>query len=126
MLLDNTSFRADLSSLKPGRYNFKVQNQTKTISRTGQFDILPFNIESQFLNANTTQLTKLANDTGGDAFFDTQVQDLVDVLLQENTYVNTLKIDKKSVPLIDFNTILLMLIFSLSLEWFLRKYFGLI
>ena len=126
MLLENTSYRADLSSLKPGRYNFKVQNQTKTISKTGQFDILPFNIESQFLNANTIQLSQLANDTGGKAFFDTQAHDLVDVLLHEDTYVNILKIDKKSLPLVDFNAILLTLIFSLSLEWFMRKYFGLI
>ena len=126
MLLDNTSYRADLSSLEPGRYDYTVRVQNNKLSKTGQFEILPFNIETQVLNANLPMLTQLAKETGGQVFLDTQVQSLIDALVQEERFKSIQKIDKKTVPLIEFKMLLLLLLLSLAMEWFLRKYFGLI
>lgn len=126
MLLKNTSYKADLSSLEPGSYEYTVQTNNKTHSKTGRFEILPFNIESQFLNANVSQLRQLANETGGQAYFDTQGQLLVEDLIRNEAFKSIQKIDKKIVPLIKFKIILIALILFLGIEWFLRKYLGLI
>ena len=126
MLLENTSYRADLSSLEPGRYDYTVQTNSGGLTKSGQFEISPFDIESQFLNANLPMLEQLAEETGGQVFFESQASDLIETLINNDRYKSLQKIDKKAVPLINISIILLLFLLSLSTEWFLRKYFGLI
>ena len=88
--------------------------------------ILPFNIEAQFINADIDQLRLLAEQTKGKAYFDNEVGDLVNMLTDNDNFKSIQKVEKKSVPLIHFKWLLLILIISLGSEWFLRKYNGLI
>ena len=124
-LVGNT-YNVDLSSLKPGNYNYKLRTTDQLISTAGQFEILDFNIESQFLNADFEQLNLLAKETGGRVFLENQYDDLIDQLLKNPNYKSIQKINKKAVPLIEYKWLLLLLIFSLATEWFIRKYNGLI
>ena len=124
-LVGNT-YNVDLSGLKPGNYNYKLRTTDQLISTAGQFEILDFNIESQFLNANYNSLNLLAKETGGRVFLENQYDDLIDQLLKNPNYKSIQKINKKDVPLIDYKWLLLLLILSLATEWFIRKYYGLI
>ena len=124
-LVGNT-YNVDLSSLKPGNYNYKLRTTDQLISTAGQFEILDFNIESQFLNADFEQLNLLAKETGGRVFLENQYGSLIDQLLKNSNYKSIQKINKKAVPLIDYKWLLLLLILSLATEWFIRKYNGLI
>ena len=124
-LVGNT-YNVDLSSLKPGNYNYKLRTTDQLISTAGQFEILDFNIESQFLNADFEQLNILAKETGGRVFLENQYGNLIDQLLKNSNYKSIQKINKKAVPLIDYKWLLLLLILSLATEWFIRKYYGLI
>jgi hypothetical protein len=126
MLIENRTYVANLESLQPGSYSYKVRFKNKQFSTAGRFEILPFSIEKQFLNANLTQLQQLALQTNGQLFYENTVDNLISKLLANEQYKSIQKVEKKSVPLIHFKLLLLLLLLSLASEWFIRKYFGLI
>ena len=126
MLIENRTYVANLESLQPGSYSYKVRLRNKQFSTAGRFEILPFSIEKQFLNANLTQLQQLALQTNGQLFYENTVDNLISKLLANEQYKSIQKVEKKSVPLIHFKLLLLLLLLSLASEWFIRKYFGLI
>ena len=126
MLIENSTYVANLESLQPGSYSYKVRLRNKQFSTAGRFEILPFSIEKQFLNANLTQLQQLALQTNGQLFYENTVDNLISKLLANEQYKSIQKVEKKSVPLIHFKLLLLLLLLSLASEWFIRKYFGLI
>ncbi len=126
MLLENRSYVTNLESLQPGSYSYKVRLKNKQFSKAGRFEILPFNIEAQFLNPNLTQLQQLALQTKGQLFYEDNVDNLISELLRDEQFKSIQKVEKKSVPLIQLKLLLLVLLLSLASEWFIRKYFGLI
>jgi hypothetical protein len=126
MLVENRSYVANLESLQPGSYSYKVRLKNKQFSKSGRFEILPFNIEAQFLNPNLAQLQQLALQTNGQLFYEDNVDNLISELLRNEQFKSIQKVEKKSVPLIHFKLLLLLLLLSLASEWFIRKYFGLI
>jgi hypothetical protein len=68
----------------------------------------------------------LALQTNGQLFYENTVDILISKLLANEHYKSIQKVEKKSVPLIHFKLLLLLLLLSLASEWFIRKYFGLI
>jgi len=68
----------------------------------------------------------LATNSGGSAYFINAYDGLFSNLLNDNRYETIQKSNKNTVPLIDWKLLLAILVTTLSLEWFLRKYNGLI
>ncbi|MFI1743962.1 VWA domain-containing protein [Thalassobellus sediminis] len=126
LILNNNYYQVDLSSLSPSKYNFTVRTANQNISKSGQFEILEYNVEQQFLNANVTKLEQLATNSKGNAYFIDKTDDLINDLLADNRYVSIQKSNKNSLPLIDWKYLLAIIAISLVSEWFLRKYNGLI
>ena len=87
-------------------------------------EILEFNIEKQFVNANIQDLKQLAIYTKGTSYFDTQMDELISKLISDKRFSNIQKFSKKTVPLVDYKWLLLLLVLSLAAEWFIRKYNG--
>ena len=126
MLLRNHYFEVDLTSLPAGEYNYTVSVRDQAVPRSGSFTILDFDVEQQFLNANVTKLTNIATNTGGIATFSSQTQELINSLLEDNRYQAIQKSEQKTVPLIDWKYLLALIVLLLTIEWFIRKYNGLI
>ena len=126
LILKNNNYQVDLSSLPPSEYSFTVRTLKENISKTGSFQILEYNVEQQFLNANVTKLQQLATNSLGSSYFIDNTRGLVNDLLNDNRYVPIQKSSKNIIPLIDWKYLLAIIALSLSLEWFLRKYNGLI
>ncbi len=126
MLLKNNFFEVDLNSLTAGEYQFSVFAKDEAVSRSGSFTILDFNVEQQFLNADVTKLTKVATNTNGKAYFISESETLISDLLSDNRFQQIQKREQKIVPLIDWKYLLGLIVLTLSMEWFLRKYNGLI
>lgn len=126
MLLKNNFYEVDLSSLESGEYEFVVFEQNEKISRSGSFSILEFNVEQQFLRSNVTKLNRVAANTKGSLYFSNELANLIDVLRNDGRYQLIQKIEEKVVPLIEWKIILLIIVIALTLEWFIRKYNGLI
>ena len=126
MLLKNNFFEVDLNSLNAGEYRFTVSVRDEAVARSGNFSILDFNVEQQFLNANVTKLQRLATNSSGKAFFITETERLIEELLNDDRFQQIQKSEQKIVPLIDWKYLLALIVLALASEWFIRKYNGLI
>lgn len=126
LVLVGDMYKVDLSDLKPGNYTYKINTKGQQFSTSGQFEILEFNVEAQFFNSDYQQLFQLATKTKGHVFLENEFDNLLDELLNNPKYKSVQRINKKTVPLINYKLLLLLIVLSLALEWFIRKYKGLI
>lgn len=126
MLLKNNEFIADLSALPQGDYNFTVKVVGDGISRSGSFSILDFNVEQQFLHANHIKLGRVATNTYGSLYFLNTADNFITEILRNDLYLPTQKSQQNIVSLIDWKYILFLIALLLALEWFIRKYNGLV
>ena len=126
LVLVGDKYKVDLSDLKPGNYTYKINTKGQQFSTSGQFEILEFNVEAQFFNSDYQQLFQLATKTKGHVFLENEFDNLLDELLNNPKYKSVQGINKKTVPLINYKLLLLIIVLSLALEWFIRKYKGLI
>ncbi len=126
LVLKNNNYEVDLSNLPAGKYEYTVTVDGEKLSRSGSFTILDFDIEKQFLNADVTKLQQAATNTDGKLFFTNQMNDLTKQLLADKRYQPIQKEQENIVHLIDWKYLLGFLILLLALEWFIRKYNGLI
>lgn len=126
MLLRNNYYEVDLNSLPAGEYNFTVSVANEAVSSSGNFSILDFNVEQQFLNADVSKLRRVAKNTNGKAYFATQSNSLIQSLVENTNFQNIEKSEQKVVPLIDWKYLLAIIVLALAAEWFIRKYNGLI
>lgn len=125
-ILKGANFQVDVSGLSPDDYEFTVKANSENISVSGNFTVLEYNVEQQFLNADVTKLTQLATNTNGNSYFATQYDDLFQSLIEDTRFVPIQKSTKETVSLIDFKYLLFLIALLLALEWFIRKYNGLI
>ena len=126
LILKGNSYQVNLNGLESGNYNFTVNSASENISVSGTFKIIEYNVEQQFLNADVTKLQQLATNSGGEAYFINSYEALIDSLLKDNRYQPIQKSNKSVVPLIDWSYLLFIIALSLALEWFIRKFKGLI
>lgn len=120
----NNRFVVELPMIPFGEYRYvvSVENQENDVS--GSFKILPFEIEMQFTNANDQHFKKMAKETKGFIFYDNQEQNLIDYLKKEERFKSIQRSTISKTPLIDWKWILGLIMLSLTIEWFTRKYYG--
>ncbi len=126
MLLRNNYYEVDLNSLTAGEYNYTVSVSKEAVSSSGNFTILDFNVEQQFLNADVSKLRRIAQNSNGKAYFAAQSDSLIQSLVENTNYQNIERSEQKVVPLVDWKYLLALIILALAAEWFIRKYNGLI
>ena len=125
-ILKQNNYQVDISNFPSGEYNFTVNANNGEITQSGQIKILEYNVEQQFLNANVTKLQHVATNSLGASYFITNTTALISNLLSDSRFKTVQKSSKNVVPLIDFKYLLALIALSLAIEWFLRKYNGLI
>ena len=126
MLFNGSYFEYDLSSLNSGTYEFTVKETKENISKSGTFKIVEFKQEDQFFSANDTKLGRLSQKTNGKVYFPNEFEKLIGDLLNSHRTLPIQKSKQNVVSLIDFRILLGLIILCLALEWFIRKYNGLI
>ncbi|MCB0455418.1 MAG: VWA domain-containing protein [Aequorivita sp.] len=126
MLLRNNYYEVDLNSLPAGEYNYTVSVSKEAVSGSGNFTILDFNVEQQFLNADVSKLRRIAQNTNGKSYYTTQSDSLIKALIENTNFQNIERSEQKVVPLIDWKYLLAFIVLALAAEWFIRKYNGLI
>ena len=123
---NGNEFEVKLNNLKSNDYSFNVLVENKNITKAGTFRVLDYSIEDQFVSANFKKLQTLANNSFGDIVLAKDSDKIIQKLLNDDTYKNIQKNDKKITPIIDWKWLLALILLSLSAEWFIRKYRGLI
>ncbi|AWG22521.1 hypothetical protein FFWV33_13790 [Flavobacterium faecale] len=125
-LRSNNAFKVNLDGLSPGTYTFSVKELNTNSSYSNSFEILDFDIEKQFVNADAEKLSQLALKTGGKLYFPNQKENLVQLLLNDQDYKAIQKKVTSKSPIIEWYWLLLLISLFLSTEWFVRKYNGLL
>ena len=121
-LLRNNQYEVDLSNLPAGDYTFTAKVEGEQLSKSGSFTIVDFEVEKQFLNANLSAFQQLSDEI----YFPNQFEEIKQQLLQSPDFKPIQKSKQEVSPLIDWVYLLAIIVFCLSSEWFLRKYYGLI
>ena len=126
LLKGNNSFKVNLDGLLAGKYTFSVKELNSNTIYNSHFEILDFDIEKQFVNPDVLKLSQLATQTKGKIYYPNQTDDLIKLLLEIENYKAIQKSISTKTPLIDWIWLLILIAISLSGEWFIRKYNGML
>ncbi len=126
MVLKANYYEADLSDLPPGNYTFTIKVEGTKLKTVGRFNVLDFDIEKQFFRPDIENLSALSKKNKGNLFYPNQLNELVTTLISSEQFKPIQKSKQEKLPLISWKLMLGLLLALLSLEWFLRKYNGLI
>lgn len=116
-------YEYDVSNLKPGKYTYNIYDQNNIYSQKGSFVISSFSTENIHVSSNYEAMKNLLKNNN-QVFTYNESDSLLNILKESDNYIpiQTERISKK--PLIELNYMLFIIIFSLSLEWFINKYYG--
>ncbi|RUA10078.1 MAG: VWA domain-containing protein [Flavobacteriia bacterium] len=126
MFLNEKKFEVRLQDLNPGIYNFKIDVSGRNESFQGKFKVLNFDQEQQVLHSDYSSLTKFADYNNSKVYFPDTIENLKKELLSSDQFKAIQRVIKITQSLIDWKWLLLLIVLSLSFEWFIRKYHGFI
>ena len=126
LLKSNNSFSVDLEGLPAGKYSFVVKELNSNTAYSSTFELLDFDIEQQFVNPNLQQLSQLASQTNGQVYMPNQIDALIESLKNNADYTAVEKEITTKKPLIDNVLLLILMALFLAVEWFVRKYNGML
>ena len=119
-------YRLDAGVFPPGNYDFeaKVEVGNKSFTETGNFAVMPVNIELLETQANHRMLYQLAKQSGGGFFLPAETDELIESIISNSkirpyTYFQSLLNE-----ILNLRWIFFIILTILSLEWFLRRFWG--
>ncbi len=117
-------YRLNMGSLPKGHYSFRVSaNLGDTLlERAGSFRVIKSNLEAVKTQANHRTLQLVAAQTGGKMFFPDQYQEILEQLNRDARPVTQVTTHFSS--LIHNKWWFVCVLILLTLEWFLRKFWG--
>ena len=124
--LNGNKYEANLSELNSGDYKFIVKNKLNNHQTSGAFTIGNYSVENVAMSTDFKGLESLALNSNGKSYYPDQTDKLFQYLIEDQEFLNIQKENKKIISLIDWKWLLGIIILSLSLEWFIRKYRGLV
>ena len=119
-------YNLNLGVLDVGKYTFLAKVKGRELVRKGSFDVRAIQLEQLYTVANHNLLYQLANISGGKLFFPNQLDKIIIAIEKSKNNFISVSSKEKLKGMINIPLILLILLVLISLEWFLRKYNGLI
>jgi hypothetical protein len=125
--LQGNDYILNAGYLPAGDYNFSasVEIGDNTLSETGKFAITPVNFENLDLQANHNLLFQLAAESGGKLYLPNQSEQLISDLQNNNRLKTTTYYQEMINELLNLKWMFFLALLLLSVEWFLRKFWGL-
>ncbi len=105
-------------------YTASTSYNGKNLNASGRFSVQSIAKEEYDLTARHNVLYQLADKTGGDIIYPDQINKLDSLITNNNTIKPILYQKAETKSLLNWPWLLLIIIFLLSTEWFLRRYFG--
>jgi hypothetical protein len=122
----NNGYYLNAGNLPVGNYTFnaevKVGNQT--YSETGSFAVTAINLENIVTQANHRMLYQLSAQTGGSFFTQNEVNQAIEELKNSNSLKPVSYFQEMITELLNLRWLFFVVLMLLSVEWFLRKYWG--
>jgi hypothetical protein len=112
--------------LPTGDYTFdaNVKIGEKTFDESGRFTVVPVNFENVVTRANHNMLYQLSAGSGGKFYLPNKIEDLISELKSNNKLKATSYYQEIIQELLNLRWIFFVVLLLLSMEWFLRKYWG--
>ena len=123
---ENNDLIARLGILEAGTYNFTAQVKDSDLKKNGVFDVKEIQLEKLSLSANHQVLYKIASLSSGKVFDINSIQSLIDMIKSSKKNKRIVHSRDRLEALINIPWILFSLLMLISVEWFVRKYNGLI
>lgn len=117
--------RYQIGGLKEGVYKYKSKTDLnqKTEEVKGEFAVIQRQAELQNLTADFDLLRKLSDNTGGE-FYPVSQFDMLKAQLQKTEAKSIIHSEESYDALINLKWIFWLLLLMVSMEWFVRKYYG--
>ena len=127
-LMDKTqnAYTYNLGKLPAGSYTLKGKTifENKDLSAEYKFVVQPFDIETSRTRADFGLLNTLALNHQGRMFRFNQIDEIAEYIRNDSRIKPIYKEQSTTKALIDYRILLFMILTLLSIEWFLRRYFG--
>ncbi|MBI9066922.1 MAG: hypothetical protein JEZ09_06495 [Salinivirgaceae bacterium] len=112
-----------------GSYTYKANTNIgdKELTKTGKFIVMKSSLENNQMQANHNLLYKMSIQSNGNLYYEHEAQDsLISEIKTNENIVSLTYINKSFSDLLDIKLLFFILLSLLAIEWFLRKYWGLI
>jgi len=119
-------YNLNVGVLDVGKYTFLAKAKGSELINKGSFDVRAIQLEQLYTVANHKLLFQLANSSGGKLFYPNQSDEIITAIKGSKNNFISVSSKEKLKGMINIPLILLSLLVLISLEWFLRKYNGLI
>lgn len=112
--------------LPVGNYTFRATTSlnNQALTYEGRFSVQPIQLEYFATTANHGLLRQLSAQHGGEMVYPDQLLTIADKIKQAPTIKPVIYQSTQTTPLIHLKWVFFLLALLLSLEWFLRRYFG--
>lgn len=120
------SYRLNAGILPVGNYRFQASANTGTenLAFSGRFSVQPVQLERYEMTADHSLLKLLSERYGGALIYPQDIQQLPQLLADKGTVKPVIYETVNTRSLINLKSIFFLLLGLLTLEWFLRRYFG--
>ena len=119
-------YNLNVGVMDVGKYTFLAKVKGSELISNGSFDVKAIQLEQLYTVANHKILFQLANISGGKLFYPNQSDKIITAIKKSKNNLISISTKEKLKDMINIPMILLILLTLISLEWFLRKYNGLI
>ncbi|MGA1544302.1 MAG: hypothetical protein ACO388_05730 [Saprospiraceae bacterium] len=119
-------YQLNAGILPSGDYSYSAQSTIggETLVAEGQFSIQTIAIENYNSQANTGLMKTISNQSGGKNYTTKQLKELEEELNNSSEYLSVIYENSKTVSAIHLKWLFFLTVGFLTLEWFLRRYFG--
>ena len=120
------SYSLNAGNFPIGNYTFRgtVMNSGKQLDYNGQFSVEPVQLEVYETTADHAMLRLLSEQSGGALVFPNEITSLSELLKEQKTVLPVIYESSKTRSVINLKWIFFLLMGLLTLEWFIRRYYG--
>ena len=112
--------------LPEGFYNYRAHTSFGGVdyNASGTFTVVSIGIEAQDLTANIERMRSLALQTGGKHYYITDIQDIIQDLNNDSRITSISREETRYDDLINLKWLFFSVLALITIEWLLRKIFG--
>lgn len=118
------SLNADLFAAGNYRYTASTIFNGKTLTATGAFSVESLQLELYDLQARHGLLKSVSEKYGGQMVYPKDINQLADLILENDGIKPVMYESRSTKPIIHLKGLFFLILGLLSVEWFLRRFFG--
>ena len=120
------NYHLNIGMLPEGIYNYSAHTSFCGVdyNANGTFTVESIGIEAQDLTANIERMRSLASQTGGKHYYITDIQSIIKDLEDDSRITSISREDTRYDDLINLKWLFFSILGLITIEWLLRKIFG--